>query len=157
MTIADELQKLELLRQSGAIDDEEFHRAKAKLFEVPAVESPLTPIDSVAKSHEVNQWAMFVHLSLLGGFVVPFAGFVLPFVLWQIKKDQWPEIDAHGKVVVNWLISKIIYAAVLVLSIIGIPLLIVLGVLAIIFPIIGGMKADKGEVWRYPLSITFLK
>lgn len=45
----------------------------------------------------------------------------------------------------------------LLLVIVGIPLLILLGVIGIIFPIIGGIKANNGEVWKYPLSISFLE
>ncbi len=33
----------------------------------------------------------------------------------------------------------------------------VLGVLAVVFPIIAGIKANNGEVWKYPLSINFIK
>jgi uncharacterized protein len=29
--------------------------------------------------------------------------------------------------------------------------------LGIIFPVIGGIKANDGIVWKYPLSIPFLK
>ena len=103
---------------------------------------------------------MFLHLSLLAYFVVPVAGIAAPIVIWQLKKDELPGIDAHGKVAVNWGISALIYAAVCVplcFILIGIPLAIALGVLMIIFPILGGLKANNGELWRYPLSITFLK
>lgn len=109
---------------------------------------------------ETRQWAMFLHLSLLAGFVVPFAGLVAPIVIWQIKKDTLPGIDAHGKVVANWLISALIYSfvsGILVLLLIGIPMLIALAVASVVFPIIGGIKANNGELWKYPLSIQFFK
>ena len=109
---------------------------------------------------DAKQWAMLLHFSLLAGFVVPFAGLIAPIIIWQLKKNELPEIDDHGKVVVNWMISGIIYGAVcflLTFILIGIPLLIVLGALAVIFPIIGGIKANNGELWKYPLSIPFLK
>ena len=109
---------------------------------------------------DAKQWAMLLHFSLLAGFVVPFAGLIAPIIIWQLKKTEFPEVDAHGKVVVNWMISGIIYGAVCFLLsfiLIGIPLLIVLGALAVIFPIIGGIKANNGELWKYPLSIPFLK
>jgi uncharacterized protein len=32
-----------------------------------------------------------------------------------------------------------------------------LWVLNIVFPIIGGIKANGGELWEYPLTIKFLK
>lgn len=106
-----------------------------------------------------RQWAMFLHFSLLAGFVVPLGGLIIPIVIWQLKKDS-PEINAHGKQVVNWMISGVIYTAiciVLMLVIVGLPLLFILGVLAIVFPIIGGIKANNGELWKYPLTIRFLK
>ena len=71
-----------------------------------------------------------------------------------------PEIDAHGKVVAKWIISEILYGIVcfiLLFVLIGLPLLIALGVVAVVFPIIGGVKASGGELWRYPLSIPFFK
>jgi uncharacterized Tic20 family protein len=37
--------------------------------------------------------------------------------------------------------------------VIGFGLLMILGVLSIVFPVIAGIKANNGEVWRYPLSI----
>jgi len=38
---------------------------------------------------------------------------------------------------------------------IGIPLLIALAILAIVFPIVAAIKANNGQVWKYPLSIPF--
>ena len=102
---------------------------------------------------------MFLHLSALAGYVVFGAGFAAPILIWQLKKTDYPELDVHGKNVVNWLISSVIYFAisgVLVTVFVGIPMLIVLGVLMVIFPIIGGIKANNGEVWKYPLTISFV-
>lgn len=103
---------------------------------------------------------MFIHFSIFAGFVIPFAGLVLPIVLWQLKKDEFPSVDAHGKVVVNWLISAIIYmlvCLVLVLIIIGWFGLVAISVATLVFAIVGGIKANEGVVWEYPLSIRFLK
>ena len=106
-------------------------------------------------------WAMFLHLSvLLGLSVVPIAGFIAPIVIWQVKKNESAMIDEHGKVVVNWLISLFIYttcAGLLTVVLIGIPIMFALWIVGIVFPIIGGVKANNGELWKYPLSITFLK
>ncbi len=107
-----------------------------------------------------RQWAMFVHFSLLAGFIVPILGLALPIIIWQLKKTDFPEIDAHGKVVVNWIISAIIYGiacSLLFYISIGIPVLFVLAAVCVIFPIIGGIKANNGELWKYPLSIQFFK
>ena len=69
-----------------------------------------------------------------------------------------PELDSHGKVIANWVISALIYGFVFVMLsfiLIGIPLLWLLGFLSLIFPIIAAIKASNGELWPYPLSFTF--
>jgi uncharacterized protein len=107
-----------------------------------------------------RQWAMFLHLSTLGGFVAPGVGFVAPIVIWQIKKTDYPELDPHGKNVANWLISSVIYGIICTLLLavfVGFFLLLILGALGIIFPIVAAIKANNGEVWKYPLSISFFK
>ena len=109
---------------------------------------------------ETRQWALWLHLSLLAGLVVPFAGLVAPIIIWQVKKEELPGIDAHGKAAVNWIISSLIYFCVsflLVFVVVGIFLLVVLSVVAVVFPIVAGVKAKDGVLWRYPLSINFLK
>jgi uncharacterized Tic20 family protein len=167
MNLADELQKLEQLHQSGAINDDEFVLAKAKLLserpEVqPAAGAPLeaSGVSPAAQEQQTRQWGMFLHLSMLAGYVVPMAGLVVPIVIWQLKKAELPGLDPHGKNAVNWIISQILYAVgcvLLVFVLIGIPLLIALGVIGIIFPVVAAIKANNGEVWKYPLAITFFK
>jgi uncharacterized Tic20 family protein len=112
------------------------------------------------KDREVRQWSMFLHLSLLTGLIIPFAGLIVPILIWQIKKEELPELDDHGKIVVNWIISEVIYLFVcFVLSfvIIGIFLIPIIGGISIVFPIIGGIQANKGILWKYPLSLNILK
>jgi uncharacterized Tic20 family protein len=109
---------------------------------------------------QTRLWGMLLHFSQLTNFLVPLAGIVLPILIWQIKKSDSAEIDAHGKNVVNWIISAFLYSVVCLLLffvVVGLPLLIILGILAIVFPIIGGIKANNGQVWKYPLTITILK
>ena len=101
-------------------------------------------------------WAMFLHLSaLLGLTAIPVLGFVAPVIIWKVKQEEFPELDAHGRVVMNWVISSVIYGVIcfaLCLLLVGFPLLMVLGVVCLIFPVVGGMKAHNGELWKYPMS-----
>jgi len=103
---------------------------------------------------------MFIHLSQFCGYLIPLAGLITPIILWQIKKNDSEIIDKHGRIVANWIITELIYGIVfglLCFIIIGIPLVFALVVVSIVFPIIGGIKAYKGEVWPYPLSIKFFR
>ena len=115
----------------------------------------------VSDDREVRLWAMCVHFSLLAGFLVPLAGLIVPIAIWQLKKSDMPEIDAHGKIAANWIISLMIYTVIsFVLSFViwfVLPLLFALGIIGVVFPIIGGIKASNGEEWAYPLSIKFMK
>ncbi|MCA1624504.1 MAG: DUF4870 domain-containing protein [Acidobacteria bacterium] len=109
---------------------------------------------------EQKQTGLFLHLSQLLNFVIPFGGVVAPIVIWQVKKDEMPALDAHGKMVANWLISCLIYFAVsfvLAFVLIGFLGFIALAIMGVVFPIIGGIKANNGELWEYPLTIKFLK
>jgi uncharacterized protein len=160
MNITEELEKLQQMHSSGALSDEEYAKAKERLLNTPPpinVPPEIPPV--VDKEQQSRQWAMFLHFSLLAGLIVPLAGFIAPIIIWQIKKTELPALDIHGKIVLNWLISSLIYAVisgVLIFVLIGIPLLILIGILAVIFPIVGGIKANNGEEWKYPLSIRFL-
>lgn len=112
------------------------------------------------QTSEQKQMGLFLHLSQLANLIIPFAGIVIPVIIWQTQKDKMPALDAHGKMVVNWLISSFIYAAVsvvLAFVVIGFFTLLAVAVMGIVFPIVGGIKANNGEFWEYPLTIKFLK
>jgi uncharacterized Tic20 family protein len=102
---------------------------------------------------------MYVHFSGVL-FGLSGVGFLAPLVLWQLKREELPGIDVHGVNVMNWIISWIIYGIVaffLIFVVVGLLILPLLVITAIIFPIIGGVKASSGIIWRYPLAIPFLK
>ncbi|NQV35684.1 MAG: DUF4870 domain-containing protein [Phycisphaeraceae bacterium] len=105
---------------------------------------------------DVTNLTMVMHLAQL----IPGPGWLVPLILWLIKKDESPAIDAHGKVILNWVISEVIYlivASLLFFVVIGVFIAPVIVILGLVFPIIGGLKAKDGELWPYPLSIQFLK
>ena len=113
-----------------------------------------------ARQKKSREWCMMLHLSLLAGHVVAFGGIIAPIVIWQTQKAEYPEIDVHGKNAVNWLITWVLYmivSVILCFVFVGIPLVIVGAVLGIVFPIIAGLKANEGIVWKYPMAIPFLK
>ncbi len=167
MSLVDELQKLQQLHDSGAIDDAEFAAAKERLLNAPP-EIPRmhhtwagdAPADADQLERDTRQWALILHLSMLAGYVVPIAGLVAPVIIWQVKKGELPGLDEHGINAVNWIITSLIYAVACVLLIfvlIGIPLLFVLLVVDIVFPIMAAVKANNGETWKYPWTIEFIK
>jgi uncharacterized Tic20 family protein len=90
----------------------------------------------------------------------PVAGLLAPILIWQLKKGEMPELDAHGKMVINFMISMLIYSLisfVLLFVFVGVLCYIALFIMGIVFPIIGGIKANSGELWKYPLVISIIK
>lgn len=108
-----------------------------------------------------KQMGLFLHLSGLAFALFFPIGLALPVVLWQTQKDKIPALDAHGKMITNWMISATIYGVisfVLAFFLIGFLTGLAVWIMAIIFPVIGALKANnEGELWEYPLTIKFLK
>ena len=115
------------------------------------------PINS--KTKDANMWSMILHLSQLAIYTIPIAGIAAPIVIWQLKKEQFPEIDAHGKSVANWLVNGVVMYFICIPLImafgLGLLLMIALTIAHIVFALIGGLKANEGILWPY--SLTFIK
>lgn len=106
-----------------------------------------------------RQWSMFIHFSVLAGWVIPLAGVVVPVLLWQIKKDELPGIVPHAHVVMNWIVTSFVYfliCFVLTFVVIGVFGFIALGLATLVFSLYGGIKANEGELWEYPGTIIKL-
>jgi uncharacterized Tic20 family protein len=93
--------------------------------------------------------------------VSPFLGvpFILPLIIYLVKRGDSPLIAAHAKEVLNFHISILIYSVCcipLVYVCIGIPLLLALGLASFICAIIAAIKASEGAFYFYPLTIRFI-
>jgi uncharacterized Tic20 family protein len=106
-----------------------------------------------------RMFMMLTHLSAFAGLFIPFGNILGPFIVWMIKKDEMPGVDAHGKESMNFQISLTIYLIVsfiLWLVIIGIPLTIGLSIFWLVMVIMASVKANEGVLYKYPLTIRFL-
>jgi uncharacterized protein len=57
--------------------------------------------------------AALLHLSAFAKYLIPFAGIVVPLIIWQTKKHQSEYIDENGKSVVNFHLSILAYSIVI--------------------------------------------
>ena len=113
------------------------------------------------RSSSVRTWTVLCHASALLGFFVPLGGHILaPLVVWLMKRAESAEIEEHGKEALNFQLSMLIYsiiAGVLMLVLIGFVLLPILHILNVVFVILASLRASEGQLYRYPLTIRFLK
>ena len=115
---------------------------------------------SALQTPEQRQMGMFLHLSQLANVILFPVGIIIPIVIWQTQKDKIPALNEHGKMVANWMISSTIYGLasfILMFVLIGFLTIFAVAIMGIVFPIIGGIKANNGELWQYPLTIKFIK
>jgi hypothetical protein len=107
-------------------------------------------------------WATLAHI---GGLVVPFAS----LIVFLIYKDRSQFVRLHSGEALNFHLSMLIYeftgllsAFVVALATAGIglllifPVLIGVGVLALVTMIQGAIAANQGRPYRYPLTIRLV-
>jgi hypothetical protein len=114
---------------------------------------------SPAPTAEERQWGMIAHLSALVASVV---GFPLlgPLIVWLTKGKESAWVEQHAKEALNFQITvtaALWISAFLVICIVGIFMLPVIGLAALVLTVMAGIKANNGEMYRYPATIRLVK
>lgn len=108
-----------------------------------------------------NQLLVITHLSQLLDYVTGFGGLIVPLILWLTQRDKVLEMDEHGKSILNFQISLLIYAIVSVPLILvfglGLLLMIAVGIVAFVFPVMNAIRASRGDQPNYPFSLRIIK
>lgn len=103
---------------------------------------------------------VITHLSQLITLLTGFGSLILPLILWVTQKEKVYQMDSHGKNIINFQLSLIVYCIICVPLILlfglGILGFIALGIVSVVFPVINAIKASNGETPRYPLSFNFI-
>ncbi len=111
-------------------------------------------------SETERNWAMLCHLSAFAGFFFPFGSIIGPLICWLSKRDDSAWVNVNGRSAMNFQLSLLLYIVLafpLCFIIIGIPIIAALVILKVVCIIIASVKAAKGEIFRYPLSIPFIQ
>jgi hypothetical protein len=116
-----------------------------------------------------KNWAMAAHMSAFVAFVgVP--SLIGPLIVWLLKRDTDPYIAAHSVHALNFNISVLIYTivgsiAVVILGlftlgigfILAIPVVVLAFIAWLVLVIQGGIAASRGDQFRYPFTIDFVR
>jgi uncharacterized Tic20 family protein len=108
-------------------------------------------------------WPQLAHF---GGVL----GFIPPLIVFLVKGPQSPTVRAHAVAALNFQIVCSATIVVLVVlqacgSVLFPSILLTMlnlastaaGIFAVVFAILGGLKANKGEIYRYPIPIQIVK
>ncbi|MEO7933506.1 MAG: DUF4870 domain-containing protein [Chthoniobacterales bacterium] len=112
------------------------------------------PPPPLATGSDDKIWIILCHLSLIIG-----VGFILPLIVYFVKKQDSPLTAEHAREALNFHISVYLYAFVsflLCFIFIGVPLLFILGIGSVICSIVACIKASDGQFYRYPLTLRFV-
>ncbi|WP_374012031.1 DUF4870 domain-containing protein [Pseudoxanthomonas koreensis] len=101
-------------------------------------------------------------MALLAHLLGIITGFIGALVIWLVSKDDAAKgfVTDQAKEALNFQITLFIgYVVAWVLSFILIGLLVfpVLMIANLVFSILGGMKANNGEAYRYPFALRLIK
>ena len=108
---------------------------------------PLSPADE-------KLWATLTHV---GGI---FFHWLAPLIAYLVLKDRGPFVRWHTRQALNFQLTVLIaYIAGVVLSLVFIGFLVLFAAFAvnIVFSILAAMAANRGEFYRYPVAIEFVK
>lgn len=118
---------------------------------------------------EDKQWASFAHFGgALGAFLgAGTAGWIAPLIIYLVFKDRGPFTRQEAKESLNFqltvtilVVGLYILGSILALVLIGFllfPLAWIVGILGVIFGIIGGVKVNNGEAYRYFFAFRMVK
>jgi uncharacterized Tic20 family protein len=115
--------------------------------------------DEPISEKEERQWAMFAHIGTFSSMFVPLGNIIAPVVIWQMNKHESEFVVEQARESLNFQITLMIYAVISILLcfiIIGFFLIFALVIFGLIMVIVGGIRANEGEDFRYPMCIRLI-
>ena len=133
---------------------------------VPAI--PVAPQPQPMLEIDARLWSMLINIATVAGAVLSggLLGVVAVLVIWLIYRERSALVDFHGKQQLNLNITAVLAAIVAVIGMVvtfgfGIflfgPLILAYGIYVVVISIIAGVAANRGEYYRIPLVISFIK
>lgn len=87
-----------------------------------------------------------------------FAPFLVPFILYLVIDDTEIKKLSIQAILFQLIIGALIFiSAILIIFLIGIPMIIIFGIMAFVVPIIGIVKAVNGSTFNYPIVGSWIK
>lgn len=117
------------------------------------------PMSATMTPQDERTWAMLSHLAPFAGALVGFP-FLGPLVVYLVYRERGPFVRDQSGESLNFQLTLLIGYLVsipLIFVGIGVLLLIALGIGSIVLQILAALAANRGEFYRYPLTIRFVR
>lgn len=112
----------------------------------PLVASPVATSDKALM--------LLCHLSVFVG-----APFLLPFIVWLLKRRDADAVGAHAAEVLNFHLSFLLWSLLCIPLVwlgVGIVFVGALWLAGLILAVVGAVKASDGVLYRYPLTVRLV-
>lgn len=86
--------------------------------------------------------------------IVSFLG---PLIIYLVKKDDSSYVAEQAKESLNFQITVFLLCVALAITIVGLVLIWAVGIADMVFVVIASISASERKIYRYPLSIRFIK
>jgi uncharacterized Tic20 family protein len=128
----------------------------------PPAGYPAGPAPAGYANSEEKTWALVAHFGGAAGMFIGggLLGWVPPLIALLAKGNQSPTVRAHAVSALNFQLLWSIIALVgyiLLCVAIGFVIFLAAMVIGIVFGIIAGIRANEGQVYRYPMSVNIIK
>ncbi|THU38165.1 DUF4870 domain-containing protein [Niastella caeni] len=104
-----------------------------------------------APTSDERTLAILCHVLTLFFWIFP------PLIIYLIKKDESAYVTAHARESLNFQITMTIACLILFITIIGIFLLWVIGIIVLVLVIVATIRASENKLYRYPFTIRLIK
>lgn len=86
-----------------------------------------------------------------------FLSFLVPLIIFLVKKDESPYVTAHAKEALNFQITFLLVVIGLFITVIGIFLVWIVAIVGMVLAIIATVKAAEDKLYRYPFTLRLIK
>jgi uncharacterized Tic20 family protein len=120
--------------------------------------SPVFAPQAPAQSSNDRLWSVLCHLSYFFGFAL--ISFLFPMTVYLVMKPDSLYVTHHAREALNFHLSLLVYFVCcipLCFIVVGFPLLGAVALIGIICSIVAAVKASKGILYEYPITIRFVR
>jgi uncharacterized Tic20 family protein len=95
--------------------------------------------------------AILAHVLTLFFWIIP------PLIIYLVKKDESSFVAEHAKESMNFQITMAIIGLILFVTIVGILLLWLVGIVVLVLVIVATIKASESKLYKYPFTLRLIK
>jgi uncharacterized Tic20 family protein len=82
--------------------------------------------------------------------------FIGPLIIWVVKKESSAFVEQQAKEALNFQLSMVVSSLVVTATCVGVVLLSVIIIGGIVYAVIAGMAANRGEAYQYPYTFRMI-